>query len=237
MQRPVGILTDDEKKGGLFSSTLKMTDIRLGGKVLKIGLMGNPDIFKRGKDGEAVPCIIAISGEAQQHVSRFFQAWKVEERGWITVTPIRPNKHGLFFEDERALGMIKGLVEHLKETLNIEDNKVHLVGTSNGGTTAWHYAAHYPDDVASVTVVTGCLTRYAEANISRTFAIPTEVYVGDGDELGFYPALQHAKRVLDTAGHPNSNLHILPGAGHFNIGQFVDMKAFWEKMESMRVKE
>eukprot|EP01063_Lacrimia_lanifica_P006596 TRINITY_DN14095_c0_g1_i2.p2 TRINITY_DN14095_c0_g1~~TRINITY_DN14095_c0_g1_i2.p2 ORF type:complete len:242 (+),score=93.87 TRINITY_DN14095_c0_g1_i2:105-830(+) len=240
MAPKIGKVSDAEKKAGIFSTTLEMREVPYASsprKVLKYGIMGyTKEVKEKVANGEEVPCVLAISGEKQQHVSRFFQSWKPEARGWVTVTPLRPNNGELFFANERSMQPVLEMVNHLKSFVNVEGGKVHVVGTSNGGTSALYFAAHHPELVKSVHVVTGSLTQYVVANVDRILGIPIHIIAGDADELGFHRAALEANGFLTSKEHPRTKLTILPGAGHFTVGQFIDAAAFWAEMEALRAE-
>ncbi|KAJ9460381.1 hypothetical protein DIPPA_02812 [Diplonema papillatum] len=236
--RKVGVLTTEEKKSSVFSKRLEYRELDLPkGKKMPFGLMASAEALAAGPKGPPIPCALAISGEAQQHVSRFFQSWKPEERNWAVLTPMRPAWcRSLFFEDAKALSLVKAAADHLFDLVNVEGGKLHVIGTSNGGTTCWSFATTWPELVASITVVTGSITREAEAHIQRIRDIPCLQYCGDADELGFLAAMQRAKAILQASKHRSANesLIVLPGAGHFNIGEFIDKNAFFDRLESLR---
>ena len=104
---PIGVLCSED-------IVHRYKDIDLGQYMLKCGVILPVD-YDHTKQ---YPVCIAISGERQQHVSKFFQAWKSETRGfsfvwlvakrfrwpscsvsgWVVVSPLRPDDHPLFFQ-------------------------------------------------------------------------------------------------------------------------------------------
>jgi len=154
------------------------------------------------------PVCIAISGERQQHVSRFFQAWKSEQRGWVVVSPLCPGTP-LFFDRPK---LIQQLAASLLTQFNVEGGKFHMVGTSNG-------ANLRKDDLRSLN------------------GIPIDMFVGDCDELRFHGAMVDILEDLESIGHsPPPTLAVLKGAGHFTIGQAIDMESFWQMMDARRAE-
>src|SRR5258706_4961992 len=68
---------------------------------------------------------------------------QAERRGYIVIVPAAPNGQ-LFFED----GGTKVFPEFLTKLLSdfkIQDNKFYIAGVSNGGLSAFHVAASYPE--------------------------------------------------------------------------------------------
>jgi len=59
------------------------------------------------------------------------------------------------------------------------------------------------------------------------------LFVGDQDEVGHLDTMSELKAVLDKEG-VNSSFTLLPGAGHFDIGNYIDMAAFWKELEAAR---
>ena len=145
----VGSMSAAEKKAGIFTTALTYESIPLGqAESLQCGL-----ILPEGFDPAVTyPVCIAISGERQQHVSRFFQAWKSDQRGWVVVSPIRPQASPLFFDNPN---IVHRLALSLLKIYNVEGGKFHMVGTSNGGSTCFAFGARWPALCHSITPVTG----------------------------------------------------------------------------------
>eukprot|EP01065_Artemidia_motanka_P019807 TRINITY_DN2365_c3_g1_i1.p1 TRINITY_DN2365_c3_g1~~TRINITY_DN2365_c3_g1_i1.p1 ORF type:complete len:341 (+),score=55.70 TRINITY_DN2365_c3_g1_i1:104-1126(+) len=240
---PLGKLTEEERQSSVFSKTLQyqMVPVMHRGRriTLQVGIMGPPEKVSAGKDQEPVPVALCISGERQKHVSKFFQAFVPERRGWITLTPLLPEGEGrLKFFDEPCDELVRQLAELALARFPVEGGKFHVLGTSNGGTTTMRFGCKWPELCHSLTVVTGTMTRAdeARAQAGRLSGLPVHIYCGDQDELGFYEAGVDLHRFLNgTCGiTPKADLSVLPGAGHFTIGEYIDMHAFWARLESLR---
>merc|ERR1712070_955160 len=134
----LGETSDAEKKAGVFTQALTFEPVGVGdGQTLECGFILPSDF----DPSLTYPVCIAISGDKQQHVSRFFQAWKSEGRVWIVVSPLRPNAWPLFFKKPE---LIHQLALTLLEQFNVEGGKFHMVGTSNGGSTCFAFATRWP---------------------------------------------------------------------------------------------
>lgn len=177
------------------------------------------------------PVAIAISGEKQQHVSRFFQSWKAENRGWIVACPLRPDDWPLFFQGSDVL--LQKFASHILDNFRAEGNRLHLVGVSNGGHSAFHFATRWPELCHSVTLAPGY--NFWKVDVTLVNGIPIDMYVGDDDELGFTTRMIVLKGHLDQAGHkPDAFLKTVNGAGHRTLGQFLKMEEFWQRLELKR---
>lgn len=181
----------------------------------------------------SLPTVLAISGEEQLHVSRFFRAWRAEERGWQVVVPLR-RRSGLPYLFEKAgvdfaVALMQRLVTDADCKLlpqRVQGQKFHLVGTSNGGAAVLAAAAQAPELVASLTLVTGFCPK-GLADFAPLKVVPSiRLYAGDLDELGHCEALARIKEKLDLTG-AFAELFILEGARHGNVGHFIDMEEFW----------
>eukprot|EP00756_Hemistasia_phaeocysticola_P039275 Hpha_TRINITY_DN16805_c1_g2::TRINITY_DN16805_c1_g2_i1::g.150911::m.150911 len=236
---PLGKLSEEERNSSAFSRTLveRNVDVKIDGHTvsLPVGFMGPPEAFQRGRDGPPIPVAIAISGERQKHVSKFFQSWCVENRGWVTATPMLPHGNNTHFFKSPSDELLRALATHLLETLNVEGGKFHVVGTSNGGTSTFRFGCRWPELCHSLTIVTGSLTMQDERRIDRIQGLPIAIWAGTEDELGFCEAAKGIKQYLDESKiSPPAELHIVPGAGHFSIGQFLDKVYFWQRLERLR---
>ncbi|CAK0870595.1 unnamed protein product [Prorocentrum cordatum] len=191
--------------------------------------------------GQALPTVLAVSGERQQHVSRFFQAWRAERRGWQVIIPIDGSSPKLYESDGvdivvRFMAFLLGGSPECSDDMlpaPIEGGRLHLVGTSNGGATVLAAACRAPELVASLTLVTGFVPRPVR-DVSTLSRVPLiRLYAGADDELGHQDALERLKLELDRVG-VGAVLRVLPGAGHTTIGQHVDMGQFWAELEAAR---
>mmetsp|Transcript_71535 Transcript_71535/g.155415 ORF Transcript_71535/g.155415 Transcript_71535/m.155415 type:complete len:942 (-) Transcript_71535:64-2889(-) len=229
-------LTEEEIASGLFSMfDVRATDVDGAAPWAVIA----PQRAQVGHARE-LPTILAISGEEQAHVSKFVRAWRAEERGWQVVVPLRSSRRKpLFFEEGGVEAIILVMREIIGNTdreavpFDVESQKLHLVGNSNGGAAVLAVAARVPELVASVTVVTG----FAPPGLTDYWPLRDishiHFYVGDADELGHCAELQEVAIRLEAVG-AQVDFTILPGAGHFNIGQAIDMETFWQELGAAR---
>eukprot|EP00931_Biecheleriopsis_adriatica_P094631 TRINITY_DN68258_c0_g1_i1.p1 TRINITY_DN68258_c0_g1~~TRINITY_DN68258_c0_g1_i1.p1 ORF type:complete len:260 (-),score=38.39 TRINITY_DN68258_c0_g1_i1:62-796(-) len=186
-----------------------------------------------------LPTVLAISGEEQLHVSKFFRAWRAEERSWQVVVPLRPKMGSPYLFDQPGVEAVANFALALLDDEgsmlphSIEGRSFHLVGASNGGAAVLALAAKLPEIVASLTLVTGFIPEWLEDLASLRAISSIHLYAGDQDELGHNIILEQLQQQLEDQA-VKAELHILPGARHFNVGNYVDMEAFWEALVQAR---
>lgn len=191
------------------------------------------------------PTVIAISGEEQRHVSKFFRSWRAEQIGWQVIVPLRPDDAPHLFEEPEIV--IRLMERILQDTVAVEDSEdalvpfgaeghnFHLVGTSNGGATALKIAAMRPDLVASLSMVTGFVPDGTD--IGPLQMVPSiRMYAGDKDQCGHDQKLTALHQGLRSAG-TKSELTIYPGVDHFGIGESIDQTEFLHGLELARVPD
>jgi len=230
---------EGDNEADIFSSYV---DVRFGGvpHVERGAVIAAPVL---PGDSSCRPTVFAVSGEQQRHVSKFFRSWRAERRGWQVVVPFRSvgNNPPLLFEGEGlkdmarlAAGIAIGGVDLLPA--GVENGKLHLVGTSNGGASVLALACALPHIVASLTMVTGFIPEDVRkpTRLERLRTIPCiRLYAGSEDELRHNDALTELHELLKSVG-VRSTLRILPVAGHMTIGNHIDQKEFWAELEGLR---
>jgi poly(3-hydroxybutyrate) depolymerase len=90
---------------------------------------------------------------------------QAERRGYIVIVPAAPNGR-LFFEEGDKI--FPEFLTKLLGDYKIQDNKFYIAGVSNGGRSAFHIAALYPEYFLSVTSLPGYLL---DANPARVHAL------------------------------------------------------------------
>src|SRR4029079_1703877 len=103
--------------------------------------------------GKAYPAILAFPGgpqtldTVQGTVERHWHQ-EAERRGYIVVVPAAPNDRLYFQGGER---IFPEFLTRILGDYKIQGNKLHIAGVSNGGISAFHIAAMYPEYFLSVT--------------------------------------------------------------------------------------
>jgi poly(3-hydroxybutyrate) depolymerase len=133
---------------------------------------------------KAYPAVLAFPGGPQTMdtvegtVERNWRE-QAERLGYIVIVPAAPNGQ-LFFQEGGAKVFPAFLIKILGD-FKIQDNKFHIAGVSNGGLSAFHVAASYPQYFWSVTGLPGYLP---DANATRVRALAKmciNMYAGEMD--------------------------------------------------------
>jgi len=129
------------------------------------------------------PAVLAFPGGPQTMetvMGTLERNWfeQAEQRGYIVVIPAAPDA-GLFFE-----GGDRVFPEFLTKLLGdfkILDNKFHIAGVSNGGLSAFHIAATYPQYFWSVTGLPGYLRDATPERVQALAKMCINMYAGELD--------------------------------------------------------
>src|SRR5215471_17085276 len=108
---------------------------------------------------KAYPAILAFPPGSQTMdmvLTTTERNWRseAEKRGYIVVVPAAPSGRLFFEEGERVF---PAFIEQILKEYKIQDGKFHIAGVSNGGLSAFHIAARYPQYFWSVTGLPGYL--------------------------------------------------------------------------------
>lgn len=125
--------------------------------------------------------------------------WKpaAEPRGYIIVSPGTPNG-SLFFQN--ADRVFPTFLDQLKRDYKVKGGKLHVAGHSNGGLSAFHVAARYPDYFATVTGYPGLLDGGDLARAAALKPLCIFMHVGDMD-AGWREAMEQQAKDLKARGH------------------------------------
>ena len=133
---------------------------------------------------KAYPAVLAFPGGPQTMdtvegtVERNWRE-QAERLGYIVIVPAAPN--GQLFFQEGGAKVFPEFLNKLLGDFKIQDNKFHIAGVSNGGLSAFHVAALYPQYFWSVTGLPGYLP---DANPTRVRALAKmciNMYAGEMD--------------------------------------------------------
>jgi poly(3-hydroxybutyrate) depolymerase len=140
-----------------------------------------PDGYDAGK---AYPAVLAFPGGpqtmsiVQSTVDRNWRA-QAERRGYIVVVPAAPDGD-LFFEE--GARVFPEFITKLLGDFKVDGGKFHIAGMSNGGLSAFHIAAMYPEYFVSVTGFPGYLLEATPARVKALSAMCLNMYAGELDE-------------------------------------------------------
>ncbi len=120
------------------------------------------------------------------------QNWwpQVDRRGYIVVVPEAPG--GRMFVGEGAR-IFPEFLEQLLGEYKIRDRKFHIAGMSNGGRSAFHIAAMYPQYFLSVTGFPGYLPDATPERIQALAKLCIFMHVGELDSGWVAPMQQQAE--------------------------------------------
>jgi poly(3-hydroxybutyrate) depolymerase len=105
-------------------------------------------------------------------------AAEAQRRGYIVVIPAAPNGH-LFSEDGSRV--FPEFLNQLLGDYKIRDRKFHIAGMSNGGKSAFHIAAGWPQYFWSVTVFPGFLPNPTPERVNALAGLCLNMHVGELD--------------------------------------------------------
>lgn len=164
--------------------------------------------------GEGVPLIIFLHGSGERGTDiEKVKAWgppaiveKNPDFPFMVVSPQLPDG-----EAWHALAL-KGILDQVLSTYNVDKRRVYLTGISLGGYGAWDLAIRYPNYFAAVAPICGGGIARAAGSMR---AIPTWVFHGKKDEA--VPEEESARMVeaLKAAGG-NVKYTVLPEGGHID---------------------
>lgn len=157
--------------------------------ITKTGAFGGLQINYRvvlpdGYDPErAYPLVLAFAGGSQQMRtvnSALENHWidEAERRGYIIVSPEAPGGQ-LFFAGGAAV--FPDFLDQILRDYRVEGDKLHIAGRSNGGISAFHVAASYPEYFRSLTGFPGFLQQPTDARIEALRSLCMYMHVGEND--------------------------------------------------------
>lgn len=132
---------------------------------------------------KAYPAILAFppgSQGADMVLTTLVHNWlpEADRRGYIVFIPAAPN--GQLFPQEGARVFPEFLDRMLAE-YKIRGNKMHVAGMSNGGISAFHIAASYPQYFLSVTGFPGYLPDATPVRVNALANLCINMHVGEFD--------------------------------------------------------
>jgi poly(3-hydroxybutyrate) depolymerase len=163
---------------GLFAKTYDKS-IDLAGVTLHYKLV-LPRDFDAAKTYPAVLAFPPGGQGADMVMVTLVRNWapEAERRGYIVFIPAAPN--GRLFVEEGGRVFPEFLDKMLAE-YKIRDNKFHVAGMSNGGLSAFHIAASYPQYFWSVTGFPGYLPDATPARVNALAKMCIYMHVGEYD--------------------------------------------------------
>jgi predicted peptidase len=119
-------------------------------------------------------------------VERNFRG-EAERRGYLVIVPGAPR--GRLFTEDGALVFPEFITQMLAK-YKIRDNKFHIAGMSNGGLSAFHIAASYPQYFWSVTGFPGYLRDTTPERVNALAKMCINMHVGEFDSAMWRESMQ-----------------------------------------------
>ena len=141
-------------------------------------------ILPNGYDpAKAYPAVLAFPGGPQTMSmvkSTVQYNWRdqAERRGYIVVVPSAPDGD-LFFEE--GARVFPELITQLLADFKVDGGKFQIAGWSNGGLSAFHIAATYPQYFLSVTAFPGDLLYPTAERVQALAGLCINMYAGELD--------------------------------------------------------
>ena len=148
------------------------------------------------------PVVLVFTGGPQQlrgAENTLNSDWRqeAERRGYIVISPATPNGD-LFFES--ADRIFPESLDTIAREYKVEGGKLHVAGHSNGGLSAFHVAAKYPNYFSTVTGYPGLLDGQSDPRrIQALKPLCLFMHVGDQDS-GWLSAMQQQAKNLRQQG-------------------------------------
>jgi poly(3-hydroxybutyrate) depolymerase len=152
--------------------------------------------------GKAYPAVLAFPPGSQAMdmvlvtVQRNWAA-EAEKRGYIVIVPVAPGGE-LFFE--RGARVFPRFIEQMLKDYKIKDGKFHIAGMSNGGLSAFHIAAAYPQYFWTVTGFPGYLPDATPQRVAALAKMCINMHVGELDS-GWLESMQEQATQFRAKGY------------------------------------
>ena len=131
-------------------------------------------------------------------------------RGWIVVSPVAPEGSSFW---SGAESVIPKLLDHVLATEDVDGDRFHIAGASNGGRSAFRIAGLHPERFRSVTVLPGFPPNPEDDDrLPGLVLLPIAMFVGGADERWVTETNATAEqlRKLDA----DVTVTVLEGEGH-----------------------
>jgi poly(3-hydroxybutyrate) depolymerase len=170
-----------------------------------------PKSFDPAKSYPAVLAFPPGSQTMDMVLTTLMQNWlpEADRFGYIVVVPAAPN--GRPFTGAGAQ-VFPEFIERLLHEYKIRDNKFHIAGMSNGGRSAFHIAAMYPQYFLSVTGLPGYLPDPTPERVAALSRMCIYMHVGELD-TGWVQQMEQQASMFRAKGY-TVNFTIEKNEGH-----------------------
>jgi predicted peptidase len=160
------------------------------------------------------PAVLAFppgNQDMSMALTTMMQNWQAEgdRRGYIVVIPAAPL--GRPFVGEGAK-IFPEFIEMILKNYKVRDNKLHIAGMSNGGRSAFHIAATYPQYFVSVIGLPGFLPDATPERVAALSKMCIYMHVGEFDS-DWVQQMQQQAAMFRSKGH-SVHLTVERGEGH-----------------------
>jgi predicted peptidase len=170
-----------------------------------------PKDFDPAKTYPAVLAFPPGSQTMDMVLTTVLQNWvpEADRYGYLVFVPAAPN--GRPFTGAGAK-VFPEFVERLLHEYKIRDNKFHIAGMSNGGRSAFHIAAMYPQYFLSITGLPGYLPDATPERVAAVAKMCIYMYVGEFD-TDWVQQVQEQASMFRAKGY-NVHVSVEKGEGH-----------------------
>jgi poly(3-hydroxybutyrate) depolymerase len=119
---------------------------------------------------------------------------------------------------------IMKLIEHTRDTLNVDEDRIYITGLSMGGYGTWSTIAAYPDTFAGAIPICGGGNPLAAKEMKK---IPIWVFHGDADSV---VKISQSQRMVDAVKKHKGNIKftIYPGVAHNSWSRTYANQKVWD---------
>ena len=159
-----------------------------------------PNDFDPAKTYPAVLAFPPGSQDMNMVQATLIRNWSVEarKRGYIVVIPAAPEGKLFFNEGSKVF---PEFLDKLLSDYKIRGNKFHIAGMSNGGISAFHLAATYPQYFISIIGFPGYLRDATPERVNALANFCIYMHVGELDERWLTP-MQNQAAEFRAKGYP-----------------------------------
>jgi predicted peptidase len=181
------------------------------------------------------PVVLALppGDQTQSEVEWAIKKYWIEQsimQNWIVISPIAPG--GKYFHQGSEI-YIPVLMDTIQHLFNVEGNKFHVAGISNGGISAFRIAIQYSERVQSLTVFPGVPPGPADyAQLDHLLNIPVTMYVGALDDSAWINEMDSTATLLEDLG-VEVTFRKFPNEGH--VITSLSSKMLFDLLDSLRL--
>jgi predicted peptidase len=142
---------------------------------------------------------------------------------FLVVSPLAKSKAYEFWPEEEMVDSLLILVEEIKATVSVDQNRIYLTGGSSGGNGTWGIGVQHPEHFAALVPISGYYGWQpftVPENICDLKDVPVWVFHGAKDEVIPLEAEQMLVDALEACGG-NVQFTVFPNIGHDIDGQQV----------------